>query len=113
MELELWVIVLLAVVYFTAGFIDSIAGGGGLLTVPAFLLTGLPPEVVLGTNKLASCCGMLTALGNYARSGLVYWRALLTGVPAVILGGLICFPWIAPLSARSSCSCCPSASSPR
>lgn len=89
MELELWVIILLSSVYFVAGFIDSIAGGGGLLTVPAFLLTGLPPDLVLGTNKLAASCGMLTALGNYARNGLILWKVLITGLPAVIAGGLL------------------------
>lgn len=89
MELELWIVALLCCVYFAAGFIDSIAGGGGLLSVPAFLLTGFPPEIVLGTNKLASCCGMSVALRNYARSGLVVWRSALVGVPVVVLGGAL------------------------
>ncbi len=89
MELEIWVIALLCSAYFAAGFIDSIAGGGGLISVPAFLLTGTPPEVVLGTNKLASCCGMATALRNYARSGLVVWRAAWVGVPVVLVGAAL------------------------
>mgnify|MGYP006180817389 CR=1 FL=1 len=43
---------ILALVAFVAGFIDAIAGGGGLLTIPALLMAGLPPHLVLGTNKL-------------------------------------------------------------
>ncbi len=54
-----------------AGFIDSIAGGGGLISVPALLWAGLPPQVALGTNKLQSSAGTLIAVRHYVRSGLV------------------------------------------
>jgi len=57
-----------------AGFIDSIAGGGGLITVPALLAVGLPPHLALGTNKLGSTMGVLTALARYRRGGLVRLR---------------------------------------
>jgi uncharacterized membrane protein YfcA len=48
---------LLSLAGFAGGFIDAIAGGGGLITVPALLATGMPPQVALGTNKLQSACG--------------------------------------------------------
>lgn len=86
MELELWVVALVCAAFFAAGFIDSIAGGGGLISLPAFLLTGLPPEVVLGTSKTATAFGTGAALANYARSGLVIWRMALGGIPASLLG---------------------------
>ncbi len=89
MELDLWVIALLCFIYFATGFINSVAGSGGLIAVPAFLLTGIPPELVLGTNKLVSCCGMSTSLLNYARSGLVAWRAAAVGGLAVFLGAAL------------------------
>ncbi|MEZ4388116.1 MAG: TSUP family transporter [Candidatus Krumholzibacteriia bacterium] len=57
-----------------AGFVDSIAGGGGLITVPALLAVGLPPHLALGTNKLASTMGVFTALGRYRQGGLVRLR---------------------------------------
>ncbi|MBD3222497.1 TSUP family transporter [bacterium] len=57
-----------------AGFVDSIAGGGGLITVPSLLAVGLPPHLVLGTNKLASTMGVLTALSRYRDGGLVRLR---------------------------------------
>jgi uncharacterized membrane protein YfcA len=54
---------LLSIVAILAGFVDAIAGGGGLLTVPALLSTGMPVHMVLGTNKLASTFG--TAIASY------------------------------------------------
>ncbi|MCK5542110.1 MAG: TSUP family transporter [Desulfobacterales bacterium] len=54
-----------------AGFIDSIAGGGGIITVPVLLSFGIPPHMALGTNKLQSSFGSFTAAFNYQRKGLV------------------------------------------
>lgn len=56
---------------FGGGFIDAIAGGGGLITVPALLATGMPPQFALGTNKLQSSCGTIVAVWRYAQSGLM------------------------------------------
>ncbi|WPO97928.1 TSUP family transporter [Pseudomonas sp. HR96] len=65
---------LLALVAFIAGFIDAIAGGGGLLTTPALLTAGLPPHLVLGTNKLSSTFGAATASFTYYRRRLFHPR---------------------------------------
>lgn len=54
-----------------AGFVDAVAGGGGLLTVPVLLATGLPVPMALGTNKVQSSCGTALATVQYARSGLI------------------------------------------
>ncbi len=53
------------------GFIDAIAGGGGLITLPALLACGLPPQMALGTNKFQSACGTGLAVFRYARAGLM------------------------------------------
>ena len=53
---------------FLAGVVDALAGGGGLITLPAYLAVGLNPALVLGTNKLASCLGTTTATVRYHRS---------------------------------------------
>jgi len=58
----------------SAGFIDAIAGGGGLITVPALLWAGLPPQVALGTNKMQSTWGTAMAVRKYAKAGLVSWQ---------------------------------------
>lgn len=58
----------------SAGFIDAIAGGGGLISVPALLWAGLPPQMALGTNKMQSTWGTLMAVRKYAKAGLVAWK---------------------------------------
>jgi uncharacterized protein len=93
LALEPSVLLLLCAVAFSAGFIDAIAGGGGLLTVPALLTAGLPPHVVLGTNKLAATFGSFTASLTYYRKKLFnprYWRRglVFTAIGAV-LGTLV------------------------
>lgn len=70
-ELSGLAIAALAGVATCAGFIDAIAGGGGLLTVPALLSANLPPHVVFGTNKGASVFGSGAALWRYWRARLV------------------------------------------
>ena len=63
LSVDLTTLAILAAVAFVAGFIDAIAGGGGLLTTPALLTAGLPPHLVLGTNKLSSTFGAATLAG--------------------------------------------------
>lgn len=67
------VLVLLFAAGLSAGFIDAIAGGGGLISVPALLAAGLPPQMALGTNKMQSTWGTLMAVRKYAKAGLVSW----------------------------------------
>jgi uncharacterized membrane protein YfcA len=91
--LELWVVAALCAVALVAGFIDAIAGGGGLLTVPALLTAGLPPHLVLGTNKLAATFGSITASVTYYRRKLFdprFWRtALIFTAIGAICGTLV------------------------
>jgi uncharacterized membrane protein YfcA len=78
--MELWHFALLLLAGLAAGFIDAIAGGGGLITVPALLWAGLPVDAALGTNKMQSCCGTALAVRNYSRAGLIHWREVRIGV---------------------------------
>lgn len=78
--MELWQYLLLTLCGAVAGFVDAIAGGGGLLTVPALLLAGLPEQTALGTNKMQACCGTALAVRNYARGGLIKWPEVRAGV---------------------------------
>lgn len=59
---------------FVAGFIDAVAGGGGLITLPALLASGVPPLAALATNKLQSSFGTATAFFTFARAGHVDLR---------------------------------------
>ncbi len=70
-ELEFSLLVFLFCAAFVAGFIDSIAGGGGMITLPALLLAGIPPVEVLGTNKLQASFGSFSATWYFYRKKLV------------------------------------------
>lgn len=69
-----WVIVVFAAL--AAGFIDSIAGGGGLITLPVLLAAGLPPHLAIGTNKVQSVFGTAAAAWRCTRGGLVPWKRI-------------------------------------
>ncbi|MDR1976120.1 MAG: TSUP family transporter [Campylobacteraceae bacterium] len=88
-EFELWVVAVLCLTFFVSGFVDSIAGGGGLINVPVFLLLGAPPEFALGTTKMSATIGKIAALINYAKNGLINWRLAFVGLPAAIIGGAL------------------------
>ena len=70
-EISLQLATFLIFAAFVAGFVDAIAGGGALITLPALLLAGLPPLDALATNKLQGGFGAATALVNYTRGGHV------------------------------------------
>ena len=72
-----------------SGFVDSIAGGGGLIMMPALFFAGASPLQALGTNKLQSVFGTGVALRNYWRSGLVEWRPNRLTVAAVFVGAIV------------------------
>lgn len=73
MELAWQTLAVLAVVALAAGFLDTLAGGGGLLTLPALLLAGVPPLQALGTNKLQGSFGTGMATWQVIRRGRVRW----------------------------------------
>jgi uncharacterized membrane protein YfcA len=76
---------------FLAGFIDAVAGGGGLVQVPALfvLMPGVPAATLLGTNKFASIWGTLLATYQYSRQVPMEWRATLPTCAAALLFGYV------------------------
>jgi len=86
-EIATHTMILLMVASFVAGFIDSIAGGGGLITVPALLLAGLSPIDALGTNKLGGMFGSGSATLAYASKGHVNLRSQLPSATLSAMGG--------------------------
>ena len=72
-----------------AGFIDTLAGGGGLITVPALILSGIPPHTALGTNKLQSSMGSGTATFIMFRKGRVSWPNVKNLMLAAFIGSLM------------------------
>lgn len=85
-SLVLWPALFLA--GLAAGFVDSIAGGGGLITVPVLLATGLSPAEALATNKLQSTFGSASAAWQYRRARLVSWAEAWPGVLATAMGAV-------------------------
>lgn len=81
------IISLLCLVAFAAGFVDSIAGGGGLIQIPGlmFLLPNIPVVNLLGTNKLASCVGTSMSSFHYIRASHMSYRPL---IPAIMMAGI-------------------------
>ena len=83
-----WIHPALFAVGAVAGFVDAIAGGGGLLTVPALLAAGLPPQVALGTNKFQSSSGPPSATSHYARSGPIAPGRWAPGIAATFVSAV-------------------------
>jgi uncharacterized membrane protein YfcA len=81
--------ILLTTVAFIAGTIDALAGGGGLITVPALLMTGMNPVMALGTNKLQSAIGEFSAVLHFMKQKQVSYSVLTFGLIFTIIGSII------------------------
>lgn len=92
-DLTLDLVMLLMLAAFAAGFVDAIAGGGGLITLPVLMLAGVPPAQALATNKVQGVFGAGTAAISYAARGLVdlrsQWRSALVAGAAGAGGALL------------------------
>lgn len=86
MELTAKSFLIVCPMLFLAGLVDAIGGGGGLISLPAYLLAGLPVHQTVATNKLSSTCGTALATVTFIREGLVNWRLTLPAVVLAILG---------------------------
>ena len=82
MQLTLEMFLIVCPLLFLAGLVDSIGGGGGLISLPAYLFAGLPVHMAIATNKLSSACGTSLATARFIRKGLVNLRL---AVPSVIM----------------------------
>lgn len=89
MELSIDIILLLFFVATIAGFIDTLAGGGGLITIPALALSGMPMLAVLGTNKLQGCCGTATASLLLYRRKKFQFKEIKQGFVMAFAGALL------------------------
>ncbi|MBN1203718.1 MAG: TSUP family transporter [Myxococcaceae bacterium] len=90
---------LLCLAALVAGGVDAIAGGGGLITLPMLLATGMPPHLALGTNKGQSVFGACAALVRFSRAGLVSGRLAWVSFPLGLLGafaGARLVLWVKP-----------------
>ncbi len=82
-------ILLLLATGLIAGLVDAVAGGGGLIALPMLLSLGMPPQLAIGTSKLQSCVGTLTACRTYVRKGVVDLSRIRLGVACTFAGALL------------------------
>lgn len=74
---------------FFAGFVDAIAGGGGLISIPAFMISGVPVHLAIGTNKLSSSMGTTIATYRYAKNGYIKMKLAACSAACALLGSPI------------------------
>lgn len=87
-ELSFQVIILLIAFGFLAAFIDSVVGGGGLISLPALMFVGLPPASAIATNKLAATMGTFTSAIYFIRSGKVDFKIVGKLIPLTVIGAV-------------------------
>ena len=89
MNVTLGMYLIVCPLVFLAGFVDSIAGGGGLISLPAYLLAGLPAHYAIGTNKTAMSVGTFTAALKYLKAGQIDLRVGILSAVGSFLGASI------------------------
>lgn len=99
MDISLDILALLFFVAGLAGFIDAIAGGGGLLTMPALLAAGIPPTQALATNKLQSSFGSFSATYYFVRHGMVNLRQMGLAIACTFAGSAVGAEWVQQIDA--------------
>lgn len=87
--MDIYKLIFLCVAGFFAAFVDSIAGGGGIISVPAYMIVGLPTHIALGTNKFAATMGSLTSSINFIRSGNCNFKLLKIVAPFTLIGSIL------------------------
>ncbi len=89
MEAELTQYLIVCPLIFIGGFVDAIAGGGGLITLPAYLLAGVPAHLALGTNKLSGMMGTSIATGRLWAAGCINVKWAVPGIVMALLGSAL------------------------
>ena len=88
-EPTLLTIIFVCVAGFIAAVVDSIAGGGGLIALPAVIAAGVPPHLALGTNKLASSFASFTSMLTFIKSKKIYFPLVKWQIPCTLVGATI------------------------
>ena len=79
---SIWSVVVICIGVFMASLIDAIGGGGGLISIPAYLIAGFPTHLALGTNKLSSLIGTSVSAARFLKNGYINWQL---AIPSVVL----------------------------
>ena len=83
-----WSLLIICPLVFLASLLDAVAGGGGLISLPAYLLAGLPPHNAIATNKLSSCIGTVASTGRFIKNKCVDWPTAIPSAALAVLGAI-------------------------
>ena len=89
MEITFQTFLIVCPFLFLAGLVDAISGGGGLISLPAYLIAGLPPHTAIATNKMSSTCGTALATTRFIKNKLVNFKLALPAAVAAVIGATI------------------------
>ncbi len=89
MELQFYHFLIVCPFVFLSGFVDAVAGGGGLISLPAYMMAGLPVHFAIGTNKMSAVTGTSVATIRYIKKGYVPWRLGVIGIAMGLVGATI------------------------
>lgn len=89
MNITIQTFLLVGPLVFLAGFVDSIGGGGGLISLPAYLFAGLPPHMAIATNKLSSACGTTVTTLRFFKEKLVNIKLAIPTIFGALCGAFI------------------------
>lgn len=89
MTLTVQMFLIVCPLLFLAGFIDAVGGGGGLISLPAYLLAGLPYQIAVGCNKLSATCGTTLTAARFIKNGLVNFKLTIPSVLAAVMGSTL------------------------
>ena len=88
MPVSYWTLFIICPLVFLASLLDAVAGGGGLVSLPAYLLAGLPPHNAIATNKLSSCIGTVASTGRFVKNKCVDWPTAVPSAALAVLGSV-------------------------
>ncbi|MFV0481496.1 MAG: sulfite exporter TauE/SafE family protein [Campylobacteraceae bacterium] len=89
MEVELYSYFIVCPLIFFAGFVNAIAGGGGLIALPAYLIAGIPMHFALGTNKLSSTLGSIVSVFRYYKNGFIDFKLAIPSIFCALIGSFV------------------------
>ena len=87
-DINLYLLLFLIATGFIAAFIDTVVGGGGLISLPALLFTGMPPVTAIATNKVAASMGATVGFASFVRSGRVDFSTIKFLLPLSFIGSI-------------------------
>ena len=86
LDISLSSIIIVCCLIFFAGLVDAIAGGGGLISLPAYIVAGIPMHYALGTNKFAAACGTSISVFRFVKNKYIHIPSVITAIIGALIG---------------------------